>query len=318
MPLSKPAPADPHPPLFVVFNPSAGHGDAEQAQATIRAACASAGRAVTLLRVSPMHPVGERAREAVRRAQAVGGVVVAAGGDGTLNAVAQVVLGSGCVFGVLPQGTFNYFGRAHGIPADLGEALQVLLRDEAQPVQVGLVNERVFLVNASLGLYPKLLEDREGWKAQFGRSRWVAIGAGLFTFLRGRRSLRLALDVEGTARDVRTATLFVGNNALQMQQLGLPLAEAIDSGHLGAVMLKPVGRLAMALLLLRGAFGRLGDADQVLTQACTQLTVNRRPSLGPRRIKVATDGEVTRMPLPLRFAVSPQPLWLIKPKGGAR
>ena len=307
----------PSAPLFIVFNPGSGHGDADQAQASIRAACAAAGRAVELLVVSPLHGVVTRAREAVQRAKAEGGVVVAAGGDGTLNAVAQVVLGSGCVFGVLPQGTFNYFGRVHGIPADLSEALQVLLHEPARPVQVGLVNERVFLVNASLGLYPKLLEDREGWKAQFGRSRWVAIGAGLFTFLRGRRSLRLHIEVEGAAREVRTATVFVGNNALQMEQLGLPLADAIDGGRLGAVMLKPVGRLAMAWLLLRGAFGRLGDADQVLTQACTQLTVNRLRAFGPRRLKVATDGEVQRMPLPLRFCVAPEPLWLIKPAAPA-
>jgi diacylglycerol kinase family enzyme len=307
----------PSAPLFIVFNPGSGHGDADQAQASIRAACAAAGRAVELLVVSPLHGVVTRAREAVQRAKAEGGVVVAAGGDGTLNAVAQVVLVSGCVFGVLPQGTFNYFGRAHGIPADLSEALQVLLHEPARPVQVGLVNERVFLVNASLGLYPKLLEDREGWKAQFGRSRWVAIGAGLFTFLRGRRSLRLHIEVEGAAREVRTATVFVGNNALQMEQLGLPLADAIDGGRLGAVMLKPVGRLAMAWLLLRGAFGRLGDADQVLTQACTQLTVNRLRAFGPRRLKVATDGEVQRMPLPLRFCVAPEPLWLIKPAAPA-
>ncbi len=303
----------PHAPLFIVFNPGSGHGDSAQAQATIRAASEAAGRAVELLVVTPLQRVSERAREAVQRAQAQGGVVVAAGGDGTLNAVAQVVLGSGCVFGVLPQGTFNYFGRAHGIPADTAAAMQVLLHARAQPVQVGLVNERVFLVNASLGLYPKLLEDREGWKAQLGRSRLVAFFAGLVTLLRGRRSLRLHIEVQNAARDVRTATLFVGNNALQMQQLGLPLAQAIEAGSLGAVMLKPVGRWAMLLLLLRGAFGRLGDADQVLTQACTQLTVDRRRAFGPRRLKVATDGEVARMLLPLRFAVSSEPLWLIKP-----
>jgi diacylglycerol kinase family enzyme len=311
---STPPSTPPSAPLFIVFNAGSGHGDSAAAQAAIHEACEAAGRAFELLMVTPMHSVPETARDAVRRAQAVGGVVVAAGGDGTLNAVAQAVLGSGCVFGVLPQGTFNYFGRAHGIPADTAAAMQLLLHARAQPVQVGLVNERVFLVNASLGLYPKLLEDREGWKAQFGRSRLVAFGAGLVTLLRGRRSLRLHIEVQNAARDVRTATLFVGNNALQMQQLGLPLAQAIEAGSLGAVMLKPVGRWAMVLLLLRGALGHLGDADQVLTQACTQLTVDRRRAFGPRRLKVATDGEVARMQLPLRFSVSSEPLWLIRPE----
>ena len=69
--------------------------------------------------------------------------------------------------------------------------MQALLHETAQPVQVGLVNDRVFLVNASLGLYPQLLEDREAWKKRLGRSRLVATGAGLISLLRGYRSLRL-------------------------------------------------------------------------------------------------------------------------------
>ena len=69
-----------------------------------------------------------------------------------------------------------------------------MLHETARPVQVGLVNQQVFLVNASLGLYPKLLEDREAWKAQFGRSRLVAFGAGLSTLLRGDRDLRLRIE----------------------------------------------------------------------------------------------------------------------------
>ena len=150
-------------------------GDA--VRAAIQAACAAAGRTLQLLEVRQPGQLQALARQAVQAAQADGGVVVAVGGDGTLNAVAQAVLGSGCAFGVLPQGTFNYFSRTHGIPSDTGEALRVLLTDQPQPVQVGLVNGRVFLVNASLGLYPRLLHDREAWKQQLGRHRLVALGA---------------------------------------------------------------------------------------------------------------------------------------------
>jgi diacylglycerol kinase family enzyme len=227
------------------------------------------------------------------------------------------VLGSGCAFGVLPQGTFNYFSRTHGIPADIGAAMQVLLHEQAQPVQVGLVNEHVFLVNASLGLYPKLLEDREGWKKQFGRSRLVAFGAGLATLLRGQRSLRLHIDVHGRTHEVRTPTLFVGNNALQLEQLGFAEAQAIDRGALAAILLRPVGRLSMLWLLLRGAFGRLGEADQVLNFAFVRLGLRSARPFTARRIKVATDGEVLWLPLPLEFRVSPEPLWLIRPSAPA-
>ena len=305
------------PPLFILLNVGSGAGDASAARAVIERACAEADRDLHLVQVDEPHRLGELAASLVLRAQQVGGIVVAAGGDGTINAVAQATLGSGCVFGVVPQGTFNYFSRTHGIPADIAPAMQVLLHETAQPVQVGLVNDRVFLVNASLGLYPQLLEDREAWKKKLGRSRLVAIGAGLMSLLRGFRNLRLHIEVHGQAREVRTPTLFVGNNALQMEQFGFPEAQAIDAGNLAGITLRPVGRITILWLLLRGALGRLGDADQVVNFSFRHLTVLRSRGFGARRVKVATDGEITWMNLPLEFRVSPVPLMLIRPAAAA-
>ncbi|MGQ3051251.1 MAG: diacylglycerol/lipid kinase family protein [Roseateles sp.] len=304
-------------PLFVVFNRASGRGDRDEVGPAVEAACAAAGRPCELFPVDKPGRLAETAGRAVQRARETAGIVVAAGGDGTINGVTQAVLGSGCRFGVLPRGTFNYFARTHGIPVDLEGALQVLLTEDAVAVQVGLVNGRVFLVNASLGLYPQLLEEREAWKQQFGRSRLVALGAGIRTLMRGHRSLRLTIEQGGQARQVRTATLFVGNNALQMEQVGLPESQAIDAGCLAGVMLKPVGRWTLLALLARGAFGQLGEADQVQNFAFRRLTVTAR-SFGARRIKVATDGEVLRMSMPLRFEVSAHPLMLIRPAGLAQ
>lgn len=310
----------PGPPLVVVFNVGAGQGEADEVRATLQAGCAEAGRTLQLLEVHDPRELGAIARRAVAQAQQAGGIVVAAGGDGTINTVAQAALGSGCPFGVLPQGTFNYFSRTHGIPSGTAEALQVLLAGHSQPAQVGLVGERVFLVNASLGLYPQLLEEREDWKRQFGRSRFVAFGAGLATLLRGHRSLRLRIESHGQERELRTPTLFVGNNALQLQQLGLPEAEAVDAGCLAAIALRPVGLFQMLGLLWRGAFGRLGGADELIQVATRRLTVRpsrRLGTWGSTRIKVATDGEVTWMRLPLEFRVAPQSLDLLRPPAPA-
>jgi diacylglycerol kinase family enzyme len=293
-------------PLIVVFNLGSGAGDAAQARAAIESACADAGRKCTLLRVDDPRQLGALARDAVQRAQAAGGVVVAAGGDGTLNAVAQAVLGSGCAFGVLPQGTFNYFSRTHGIPADIAAALQVLLHEQAHPVQIGLVNERVFLVNASLGLYPKLLEDREVWKKQFGRNRLVAFGAGLSTLLRGQRSLRLHIDVHGRSHEVRSPTLFVGNNALQLEQLGLAEAQAVDRGALAAILLRPVGRAVDAVAAAARRLRPTGRGRPGAEASRSSASSFAAPGPSPRwRIKVATDGEILWLPLPLEFRRPP-------------
>ncbi len=304
--------------LFVVFNLGSGAGDAATVRRDIKRACAEAGRKLQLFEVDKPEALGEIAARAVRLAREAQGVVVAAGGDGTLNAVAQAVLGTGVRFGVLPQGTFNYFSRTHGIPADTAQAMQVLLHEAAHPVQVGLVNDRVFLVNASVGLYSQLLEDREGWQQYFGRSRAIAVFAALGTLLRGYRSLRLEVECEGRARTLRTPTLFVGNNALQMQQMGLSLAADIDAGRLAGVMLRPVGRLEILWLMWRGAFGGLGDADELVPLSFSRLTLRAARPFRRRHIKVAIDGEVISLPRPLTFAVSEQPLWLIRPPGMAQ
>jgi len=164
------------------------------------------------------------AQQAASRAVATRTAVVAVGGDGTLNTVAQAVHAVGCAMGVVPKGTFNYFARTHGIPADPAEAARLLLHAAPSPVQVAAINDRVFLVNASLGLYPDLLEDREAYKRRFGRSRWVAFWAAGATLLRAQRQLRLHIEQGDSVRDVRALTLFVGNNRLQLEQIGVQAA----------------------------------------------------------------------------------------------
>jgi diacylglycerol kinase family enzyme len=298
-------------PLFIVFNAASGSSDAAQTCATIAAVLAAAGRTHHIMMMESGQTLSALARDAVARAHAEQGIVVAAGGDGTINTVAQALLGSGLTFGVLPQGTFNYFSREHGIPADTEAALRLLLEGEVRPVQVGRVNDRVFLVNASLGLYPALLENREEWKRQLGRSRLVAFWAGLLTLLREHRRLTLDIEHGGERRTVRTVTLFVGNNRLQLEQLGMPEASDLARGKLAGITLRPTGKLAMLWLLIRGALGRLGDADRVVNFSFRALNLSSRRR---RRIKVATDGEVAWMNTPLHFEALPDALNLIVPR----
>ena len=309
----------PNTPFFIVLNAGSGSESAAEARRVIEEGFAAAGRKHRIFLVDGPGRLQALAREAVERARTVGGVVVAAGGDGTINAVAQATLGSGCAFGVLPQGTFNYFSRTHGIPRDTAEAMQVLLTEAPRAVQVGLVNDRVFLVNASLGLYAQLLEDRETYKSRYGRNRLVALGAAMLTLARGNRpwDLRLAWRGETLAR--RTASLFVGNNALQFEQVGVAEGEALEGGRLAAVLVQPMGRLARLGLLLRGAMSRLDDAEQIETLSFRELHVQPAAGArGRRRVKLATDGEVSWMRMPLHFRVGPEPLWLIRPPAAAR
>ena len=310
-PLFRPAAA-----LQFVVNGQAGHGDAEATREVIEAGLREAGRNGAVVFAAP----GELARvafDAATRARADGSAVVAVGGDGTINTVAQAAHAAGCTMGVIPRGTFNYFAREHGAPLETAEALRWLLDARPEPVQISAINDQVFLVNASLGLYPDLLQDRESWKARFGRSRLVAFGAGTATLLRAQRRLKLSIEWEGQVHEVRTLTLFVGNNRLQLEQLGLGASDghsegAATDGHVTAVILKPIGTLAMLGLMLRGALGQLGEASGIERFVCQSLVIKPSRWTGRRKLKVAFDGEVGWMGSPLTIRVLPQPLWLLK------
>ncbi|MET0265420.1 MAG: diacylglycerol kinase family protein [Duganella sp.] len=304
-------------PFFIALNAGSGHDETEERRSTIETVLRNARRQFQLTMIDQPDTIDEIAAELARQAAAAGGVLVAAGGDGTINAVARQAIAHGCFFGVLPQGTFNYFGRTHGIPEDLHEAVQALLDASVQPVQVGMVNDRVFLVNASIGLYPKLLEEREEDKKQFGRSRLVAALSALKTALSPYRRLRLVLQIDGKLQRLRTATFFVGNNRLQMEQVGIaPLSAALEDGRLAAVAPRTKGKLGMLWLILHGALGRmdrLEQGEQLTTFSFTQMEVKVRSLSRRRQVKVATDGEITYLSNPLEFRVLEEQLLLLKP-----
>lgn len=307
---------DPSAPLQFVINAASGSSDADTKRESIEAALQAEGRRADLHFCAPRE-LARVAREKAQRALSAHTAVVAVGGDGTLNTVAQAAHAAGCAMGVVPQGTFNYFARTHDIPVDPTEAVSQLLRSTPVPVQVAGVNDRLFLVNASLGLYPDLLEDREAYKARFGRSRWVAFVAACATLLRAQRKLRVHIEMGGTVRDVQTLTLFVGNNRLQLQQLGAEPEDTVagtpGDGSMAALMLRPIGTLPMIGLMLHGAMGRLGEAAGVERFEFQHMVVNPTLTQGRWGVKVAFDGEVTTLRAPLDFRVLAQPLYLLAP-----
>ena len=304
-------------PLIFVINAAAGSARAEATREVIEHALAQGGRTGQLLFAKPAD-LPHAASRAAAQALASHTAVVAVGGDGTVNTVAHAAHSQGCLLGIVPQGTFNYFARTHGIAVDPAIAVESLLRCQPRCVQVATINQQVFLVNASLGLYPVLLEDREAYKARFGRSRLVALGAACVTLLRAHRQLRLRIELGQGARDVRTTTLFVGHNRLQLAQVGvqagthpgdLPQAH----GSMAAVMVKPVGTLGMMRLMLHGALGKLGEANAVESFAFDHMVVKPRVAYSGAKIKVAFDGEVCWMRSPIEFLTPARPLYLLKP-----
>ncbi len=300
-------------PWLVVINAASGRQEGDAIAGLIRDTVSAHGHQVSVRLVTHAEELEQTARHAAQTARDRNGLLVAVGGDGTLNTVAAAALDAGAAFSVIPGGTFNYFGRSNGFPTEPAAAVRAVLNGRLRPIQVGRVNERIFLVNASLGLYPQLLEDRETFKRQWGRSRPAAWGAALLTMLGRHRLHHLHLQSRDVDETLLVSTLFVGNNRLQLSHIGLPEAGKVDDGQLVGLVLRPVGRLGLVRLALQGALGRLAEAEEV------ERLVFRRLSVAPgrwwrrRQVKVAMDGEQHLMRAPLVFEVAPHPLWLVAP-----
>ena len=98
---------------------------------------------------------------AKRAAESDAEIIVAGGGDGTISAVASEAVRSKKTLGVLPLGTLNNFSKDLQSPQDLSEAVRVIAEGHTRVIDVGEVNENIFINNSSIGLYPRIVKKRE-------------------------------------------------------------------------------------------------------------------------------------------------------------
>ena len=302
-------------PLHLIANAASGRGEGAQLADLARVRCEAQGRSLKVYSTNETHPTLESvAQHALSHARRDGGVVAAAGGDGTIRTVAQVLAGTGVSMAVIPIGTFNFFARNFAIPEQAESALEVALGAHERAVSLGCINDEIFLINASIGLYAKAIQEREQRTSRFGRRRIVVIASTLLSILAGHRNLELRLTHDEGSEWVRTPTVFIGNNALQLRNLALDVAECAAQGQLAVVMMRPVGTWGLLRLALRGLMRAL-QQDEALQMFCSESLEIRRPRA--RSFTVALDGELLRLYSPLKIAVLPAALRLRVPAPSA-
>jgi YegS/Rv2252/BmrU family lipid kinase len=289
----------------VIVNASSGSGHTDAWADALRAKFDAQGMTVDVTLARDGGELLRAARAAVERGCAL---VVAGGGDGTVNAVASAVAGSASVLGVLPLGTLNHFAKDLGIPLDLDGAVATLAHGRRTRVDAGEVNGNLFLNNSSLGLYPDVVRGRERQQKRLGRGKWTAFASALLMALRRNPFLEVTIRTDGERRRFRSALVFIGNNAYRMTGLDLGSREGLDGGKLSLYVARDTGRLGLVRAALRALAGRLGRED-VETAATEELVVETRR----KRLRVATDGEVSMLDTPLRYRILPGALTVMAP-----
>ena len=302
----------PQAPAVVLVNLDGGGAaqlGAEALQAQLTSAFAALGLAAELVLLKGAElPAAVRAqREALtlRRPAAI----VAAGGDGTVRALAQELAGSGLSLAVLPLGTLNHFARDLGIPFDLGDAVAVIARGHAIEVDVGEVEGHIFVNNASIGLYAELVRDRERQRRLKGRRKLTAMAIALLHALRRPPIRHLTIEAEGRIERRKVSIAFVGNNRYGTTLPLLGRRNTLAGGTLCLLTAAPEHLFGWLRLFLRAALGRLDHDRDFECRALPELVIHsRRP-----RLRVALDGEIVHLASPLRFRILPRALRVLVP-----
>jgi len=244
---------------------------------------------------------GKELTESARRAAGTGvDAVVAAGGDGTVSAVATALAGGKVPMAVLPLGTLNHFARDLGMPDDLGEAAKKIAAGQVTHVDVGEVNGRTFVNNSSIGLYPEIVVSREAQQRRMGRSKWVAFVIAAWRVLRRFPLLLVHVITARGAITSPTPFLFIGNNAYTIEALSLGQRARLDAGHLSLYMVRCRSRFRMFWLMVRAILQRLDAVKDFEAENVTEVTVRLGST---RRLNVAADGEVVVMRSPLHYKI---------------
>jgi diacylglycerol kinase family enzyme len=252
------------------------------------------------LEVIEISPELDCVREIRERAAHGTTLFIAAGGDGTVHHVVQAVAQTSSILAVIPAGTYNHFARDLGIPLDWLEALEVALNGDNRQIDAARINDRFFINNVSLGLYPEMVARRE----EHGRDypRWKARLYALYRTMRKYRHVTLTVESAAQQETIRTHVFLVSNNSYDLERFGIEASrEAMDEGKLSVYWLSHRSRWQLAKIVARYMAGRVREIPGFTSFRTTQMRVQAsRPTL-----KVGIDGELFTLATPLSIASVP-------------
>jgi diacylglycerol kinase family enzyme len=234
---------------------------------------------------------------------------IAAGGDGTVHHVVQALINTEAVLAVIPTGTYNHFARDLEIPLTWDAALEVALNGETRSVDAGRINDRFFVNNVSLGLYPEMVARRE----ERGRDypRWKARIYAFYGTLRKYRHVSLAVESGGRSELIRTHLFMVSNNSYDLERFGIEAPrETLTGGALSVYWLPHTSRLRLTRYIARYLAGRV----RTIPGFRSFRTAHLRVQTVRTQLRVGIDGELFTLSAPLTISIVPQSLSVRVPR----
>jgi len=246
----------------------------------------------------------ELAREA---ADAGHEMVIAAGGDGTLNDVIQALAGHTTALGVLPMGTVNVWAREMGISLHPTEAREVLLHGVRRRVDLGRAGRRYFLMMAGVGFDAEVARRVErGALKRIGLKLLEYLAtAGILSLTHHSSNIRIRMN--GKRRATRALMVIIGNTRLYGGALTFTQRAVADDGKLDLVVISGGNLFHRAGVFLRALLRRPTQTQNVRYERAQSVRIE-----ADGEVPVQVDGEVIGA-LPMTFSVVPQALTVIVP-----
>lgn len=235
--------------------------------------------------------------------------LVAAGGDGTIHAVAKALLGQSATLGILPVGTLNHLAKDLQIPLNVTQALDLIIQNTTTlQIDVGSCNEEFFLNNSSIGVYPRIVGMRE-WYQEHGHIKWSALFFSFMYVLRRLPLMKVKLTFNGQVIEKKCSFVFVGNNIYDLGGLKTGTRQSLTDGKLSLWISHSTSRIGLLHLFFRAFLGNIKehrDFDAYIVEEVVLETNIKHP-------QVSFDGEVCRLMSPLYYKVIPQAITVISP-----
>ncbi|WP_332693368.1 diacylglycerol/lipid kinase family protein, partial [Devosia sp.] len=227
------------PSYYVILNANAGTASATGVTAEVVAALFEANGLRAVVDARSDRALVDRIADAMASPAPM---VVAAGGDGTITALAEALVGKDKSLAILPLGTVNALAKDLNVPLDMASAVATLATGEVHRIDVGEVNGRMFLHKVVIGMIPGVAAGREYIRGRQDTS--AKIGFLRYLFRRLARSKRIAVVIEprsGQRRIERVQALAVSSNAYD-EGLGQFFSrQNLDRGTLTLYVLRHFG-----------------------------------------------------------------------------
>jgi diacylglycerol kinase family enzyme len=258
----------------------------------------SAGREVELRLLRP-----RQLTRAVRdAASGPHDTVIVGGGDGSASCAVNAFAGSDKALGILPLGTINLLARDLGMPTDLGEAVEALAQAVPRRIDLGRVNGRAFHSLSGLGFFSQMARAREEVRGH-PLGRFLGFGFAALRALRRTGRFDLQISVDGRVERVDALAVLVTNNQFNAQWQ----RPRLDGGVLELHIAQDAGAMGLLKASADLLTGGWRDNPGIRSIVARELTITHVR----HRTWAATDGELAREHLPLRYTLARRALTVL-------